>query len=116
MTVSNYDVFKQVSNITDNANARSTTQLGDFYAITHELSTYLSTCMPSTKHDPSRLVHELSSNYPGLAKAEKMSIVNTAPRNLCILTLLIEESDERFSEEEMMGILALVQAEIPEQT
>jgi hypothetical protein len=56
----------------------------------------------------------LKEKYKGLAAAERLAIVNTVPRNLCVLSLLVEEAGERFSEDEMESILKDVEDCIPE--
>lgn len=94
--------------------SKSSTKLGSFYSISHSLSLYFSATIPSSIHDPSALLATLKKNYPGLEPAERLAIINTAPRNLCVLSLLVEDAGDRFSEEQMEAIVAAVGECIPE--
>jgi DNA-directed RNA polymerase III subunit RPC9 len=48
-----------------------------------------------------------------LTKAEKLQIINTRPNNLIELQLLIEENEERFSEDALNLILDIVKTTLP---
>ncbi|KAH8831452.1 RNA polymerase Rpb4-domain-containing protein [Flagelloscypha sp. PMI_526] len=51
-----------------------------------------------------------------LTKAEKLQIVNLAPRSTVELYVIVEESEDRFGEDGMNSILALVNASLSEAT
>lgn len=122
--MSNYDVFRQVatgggggassSSTTAIEQTTATTKLGDYFAVSHELYKYFTTVMVSSGVNPGRLAHRLAVEYPGLVPAERMAIVNTLPRNMCVLSLLIEVAEERYTQEQLEAIVALVSAEVPE--
>jgi len=48
-----------------------------------------------------------------LTKSEKLEIINQRPNNIVELQLVIEESEERFSEEAMNQLLELIVAHVP---
>ncbi|KAJ1968060.1 hypothetical protein IWQ62_001476 [Dispira parvispora] len=48
-----------------------------------------------------------------LTKAEKLQIINYKPRSPVDLHTLIEECEERFNEEQMDGIISLVESTLP---
>ncbi|CAM9023966.1 unnamed protein product [Wickerhamomyces anomalus] len=50
-----------------------------------------------------------------LEKVEKLQIINSAPYSLVNLYSIVEECDQRFSEQEIEDILQIVQTHFPQQ-
>jgi len=68
-------------------------------------------CAPTCKQKKSSLKKLLAGlNGFALTKAEKLQIINLLPRSLVELHLILEECEERFSEEDMVAILKVVKA------
>ncbi|KCV67896.1 hypothetical protein H696_05625 [Fonticula alba] len=51
--------------------------------------------------------------HSGLTKSEKLQILNHQPRSLVELHVLLQEAEERFSEEQLGQILAMIHQHLP---
>ncbi|GBN12495.1 DNA-directed RNA polymerase III subunit RPC9 [Araneus ventricosus] len=70
--------------------------------------------MPCATQTPESVRNFLTAIQPySLTKAEKLQLLNMRPTSLVEIQLLIEESEERFNEDQMNEILAAIAETLP---
>ncbi|XP_019856999.1 PREDICTED: DNA-directed RNA polymerase III subunit RPC9-like [Amphimedon queenslandica] len=106
--LSNYEVYKFLHANKDQAN-----RCQDLATISYETKKYLSStpCIYQSPDCISKFLESLSKYK--LTKAEKLQLVNLRPTQPVELQLVIEEIEERFSEEEISDIIDLVTEHLP---
>lgn len=87
----------------------------NFATIRYETVKYLedTPCKYQTDDAVREFLLQLKEKDFRLTKAEKLQIVNHRPTTLVELQLLVEENEERFSEEAMNEILEIVEKTLP---
>ncbi|GFT17294.1 DNA-directed RNA polymerase III subunit RPC9 [Nephila pilipes] len=84
-----------------------------FNTIVYETVKYIEE-MPCATQTPESVKNFLKAIAPySLTKAEKLQLLNMRPTSLVEIQLLIEESEERFNEDQMNEILRVVSATLP---
>ncbi|CAN6671227.1 DNA-directed RNA polymerase III subunit RPC9 [Trichomonascus vanleenenianus] len=66
-----------------------------------------STSAPQTAENITAFMKELKANEIELERAERLQIINSAPNSLPILFNIVEECDQRFSEDQLNAIIDL---------
>jgi len=83
--------------------------------VVYECTKYLeqSQCAAQDAESVTAFLNALSQHKFGLTKAEKLQLVNQCPRSAVELSLLIEESSERLTEENEQILLELITKYFP---
>lgn len=113
LLLSNYEVYDLLQEEgKSNSKGKKPSQKA---TIAYETEQYLKSYTPSTVTSP-EIVNQflVACKKYRLTKGEKLQILNHRPASLVELQLLIEESEERFSEEIMNEMIAMVAEIIPE--
>ncbi len=129
--LSNYEVYEHLSKIQDkNAwfftvpetrtktgkkkKRRNIDSLIDLEIITKDLSRYLVQNNQSNDTPVQSVINlVLGLNMYKLEMIEKLQILNMLPRSMVLLYAIIEDCDQRFSEEECEDLLSLVNSSFP---
>ncbi|MCJ1364351.1 hypothetical protein MMC16_003461 [Acarospora aff. strigata] len=121
-TLTNYEVLKHLETIhsttpeDSNSNNATTMKSGNLETVVKELTDYL-LLTPRSPLSLSQQNPYTSSTIPtllsalkpyDLTKAELLMILNLRPDNPGVLDCIVEELDQRFSEEEVGAILGVV--------
>lgn len=117
--LSNFEVFEHLKEIqldnhwqaTDKKFKRSFNP--DLEAITRDLTSYLSKTQAQTQSTDSLVQAMGKLAQFDLEKIEKLQIINSTPYSLVTLYAIIEECDQRFTEDESNQILEIVQEHFP---
>lgn len=120
--LSNFEVFEHLKEIQrqnnwmaqqDNAKKPKRSLNPDLESITRDLSSYLSkTPVHIQSVDSITECMKDLSKY-SLEKIEKLQIINSTPYSMVSLYSVIEECDQRFSEDEINDILEIIQTHFP---
>ncbi|XP_024867161.1 DNA-directed RNA polymerase III subunit RPC9-like [Temnothorax curvispinosus] len=101
--LSNYEVL----NILQNTKSYKK-QMNQLATITYQTIKYLEDT-PCKKQNPEKIHEFLKAMEPiKLTKAEKLTLLNLCPTTLVEIQLMVEESEERLSEEEAKTVLQIV--------
>lgn len=84
-------------------------------SITRDVTSYLSKSPTAIQkiENITKAMQDLSKYE--LEKIEKLQIINSAPYSLVNLYSIVEECDQRFTEEEIEDILNIIQTHFPQQ-
>ncbi|XP_015795438.1 DNA-directed RNA polymerase III subunit RPC9 [Tetranychus urticae] len=109
---SNYEVWNILKNVKDSKRLKDQKNLA---TVTYEAIKYLeeTNCVYQSEETIRAFLLALKAKGIRLTKAEKLQLINNRPATLVELQLLIEENEERFSEEALNLILNLVQEYLP---
>lgn len=113
LLLSNYEVYDLLQEEgKSNSKGKKPSQKA---TIAYETEQYLKSYTPSTVTSP-EIVKQFLVAFKKyrLTKGEKLQILNHRPTSLVELQLLIEESEERFSEDIMNEMITMVAEIIPE--
>ncbi|TGZ54950.1 DNA-directed RNA polymerase III subunit RPC9-like [Temnothorax longispinosus] len=101
--LSNYEVL----NILQNTKSYKK-QMNQLATITYQTIKYLEDT-PCKKQNPEKIREFLKAMEPiKLTKAEKLTLLNLCPTTSVEIQLMVEESEERLSEEEVKTVLQIV--------
>ncbi|XP_029674389.1 DNA-directed RNA polymerase III subunit RPC9 [Formica exsecta] len=102
--LSNYEVL----DILRNTKSHKKQKPNQLATITYQTIKYLES-MPCKTQNPEKIKEFLKAMEPfKLTKAEKLALLNLCPTRPIEIQLLIEESEERLSEEELETVLQIV--------
>lgn len=103
-SLSNYEVFVHLQKIKESRKK----QKGQLATITYETLRYLeeTSCKNQNPEDITQCLKDLEEF--NLNKSEKLMLVNTPPATPLEIQLMIEESEERLSEEQVQTILSIL--------
>ncbi|KAH0956054.1 hypothetical protein HN011_010891 [Eciton burchellii] len=103
--LSNYEVLNILQNTKSQKRNQQTNQLA---TITYQITKYLEET--PCKNQTSEKVMEFSKamESKNLTKAEKLTLLNLCPTTAFELQLMIEENEDRLSEEEVKNVLQIV--------
>ncbi|XP_066250399.1 DNA-directed RNA polymerase III subunit RPC9 [Euwallacea similis] len=108
-TLSNFEVLRHLQKIKDSKKK----QRGQLATITYETLRYLEET-PCKSQTPEVIAKCLKALEPyNLHKTEKLMMINTPPTSLLELQVIVEETDERLTEEEMQQIFTILQEHFP---
>ncbi|TIB66593.1 hypothetical protein E3P77_02187 [Wallemia ichthyophaga] len=115
--LSNYEVFSLLKDMQSEHKTHNTSDNVRF--IQNETLRYLSDpAFPSTsqnEHVISSLLEQLSQ-FSTLTTAEKLMIVNIPPKSIVELYVIVEELEDRLSEQDIEAILSIVQSSLNHRT
>ncbi|KAJ8921327.1 hypothetical protein NQ315_002941 [Exocentrus adspersus] len=108
-TLSNYEVLKHLQKIKDSKKKHK----GQLATITYETIRYLENtpCKDQTSENIQQCLKELAPF--NLNKTEKLMIINSPPTTALEIQLMIEESEERLTEEQVGQVLEIVMKYFP---
>lgn len=110
--LSNYEVLKILKDMKESTKCKSTNK--NLATITYETITYLEGLRHYEEMKDEHLLAYLDEMKKfNLTKLEKLQILNQCPRSMVELQILIEENEERFSEEAMELMLEIVRKTLP---
>ncbi|XP_074594959.1 RNA polymerase III subunit I [Brevipalpus obovatus] len=111
--LSNYEVLKALQEVKKNSRLKGDQK--NLATVTYEAIKYLeeTPCVHQSEDSVTNFLKAIKEKGFRLTKGEKLQIVNSRPSNLVELQLLIEENEERFSEEALNTILSIVQEHLP---
>ncbi|CAI8002796.1 DNA-directed RNA polymerase III subunit RPC9 [Geodia barretti] len=112
--LSNFEVLDFLSESQQKSQGKRPNGRGQNLAtVTYETTEYLSKT-PAAVQNPTCIENFLKAIAPfNLTKAEKLQLVNLRPMSQVELQLIIEEIDERFSDNKIEEILGIVSSELP---
>ncbi|KAJ8968642.1 hypothetical protein NQ314_002202 [Rhamnusium bicolor] len=103
-TLSNYEVLKHLQKVKESKMKHK----GQLATITYETIRYLENA-PCNDQSPQNITECLKALAPyNLNKTEKLMIINTPPTTALEIQLMIEESEERLTEEQVEQILDII--------
>lgn len=110
--LSNFEVLSTLKEIKKNSRSKDQRNLA---TVTYEAIRYLeeTPCTDQQESYITNFLMAIKDKGLRLTKAEKLQIVNSRPKNPVELQLLIEESEERFSEESLNLILSIIDEHLP---
>ncbi|EZA50533.1 hypothetical protein DMN91_010057 [Ooceraea biroi] len=102
--LSNYEVLK----ILQNTKSYKKQKMNQLATITYQTIKYLEDT-PCKKQSEEKIVEYLKAmESKKLTKAEKLTLLNLCPTTPLEIQLMVEESEERLSEEEVEAVLQIV--------
>ncbi|KYB25957.1 DNA-directed RNA polymerase III subunit RPC9 [Tribolium castaneum] len=108
-TLSNFEVMKHLQRIKDSRKKHK----GQLATITYETLRYLENT-PCAQQSPQSITECLKDLEPfNLNKNEKLMLINSPPTTALEIQLMIEESEERLTEEQVEQILQIVLQHFP---
>jgi len=118
--LSNYEVLKVLSEYSAEQKKTKTARNDqNLSTITYETLKYLKET-PASVQTPETIENTVRALAPyGLTKAEKLQIVNLRPTTAVELSLIVEESEERITEdqvEEIINIVCMLPETVAEKT
>ncbi|KAJ3644848.1 hypothetical protein Zmor_022549 [Zophobas morio] len=103
-TLSNFEVMKHLQKVKDSRKKHK----GQLATITYETLRYLENT-PCAQHSPEAMTQCLRElDGFNLNKNEKLMLINSPPTTALEIQLMIEESEERLSEEQVQKILTIM--------
>ncbi|XP_064479346.1 DNA-directed RNA polymerase III subunit RPC9-like [Ornithodoros turicata] len=114
--LSNYEVLKLLKEFqSDKKGSKSSKSLQNLATVSYETVAYLENtpCAQQTDECVESFLKEILATSFQLTKAEKLQLINHRPTTFVEIQLLIEESEERLSEDDMQTILDIVQRTLP---
>ena len=117
--MSNYEVLQLLKEVSFNTRKKQKERKqgkSNLPTIVYETTKYLKESPSSCITDDATFRELLIQLKPfNLTKSEKLDIVNHMPNSLVELQLLIEDNEERFSEDDMQNILGIISSFVPGQ-
>ncbi|XP_074528381.1 DNA-directed RNA polymerase III subunit RPC9 [Halichoeres trimaculatus] len=115
--LSNYEVFKLLTDLKeqrkDSGKNKHSVGQQNLNTIMYETLKYLSKT-PCSRQSPEIVKEFLNTMMPHkLTKAEKLMILNHRPQTAVEMQLLVEESEERLSEEQIEELIQIVSEALP---
>ncbi|XP_029303338.1 DNA-directed RNA polymerase III subunit RPC9 isoform X1 [Cottoperca gobio] len=115
--LSNYEVFKLLTDLKeqrkDSGKSKNSTGQQNLNTIMYETLKYLSKT-PCSRQNPEIVKEFLTTMMPHkLTKAEKLQLLNHRPQTAVEIQLMVEESEERLSEEQIEELIHTVAAVLP---
>ncbi|KAL1497409.1 hypothetical protein ABEB36_008386 [Hypothenemus hampei] len=108
-TLSNFEVLKHLQKIKDSKRKHK----GQLATITYETLRYLEET-PCKDQTPQKIANCLKALQPfNLSKTEKLMLINTPPTTPLEIQLLVEESEEKLTEEQVQQILDILAEYFP---
>ncbi|XP_035691818.1 DNA-directed RNA polymerase III subunit RPC9-like [Branchiostoma floridae] len=112
--LSNYEVFSLLKEIESKGKKKKSRAQQNLATITYETLKYLSNT-PCTLQNPEMVAEFMEALGPyNLTKAEKLQLLNHRPSSAVEIQLIIEESEERLTEEQIDELLQLVADKLPD--
>lgn len=112
--LSNYEVLKMLKDVKENTKKSKSHSNKNLATITYETITYLEGLKHYNDLEDVNVINYLEEIKKfNLTKLEKLQILNQRPISMVDLQALIEENEERFSEEAMEMILEIVNRTLP---
>ncbi|KAK4202628.1 putative DNA-directed RNA polymerase III subunit [Triangularia verruculosa] len=118
--LTNYEVYQHLVDIhkRNNTGSKKRRMPEDAFRLSNEVLEYLQT-KPYPLHDQKEkqlysekslelLCEKLAGSFPDITKGEGLAIFDVRPTNIAVLTTLVENIDERFTEDEQQQIVNLV--------
>lgn len=113
--LSNYEVYKLLDDIQNGRNGQKKPNkyLTSLATITFETSKYLekTACKDQSEEIVAKFLEAIKTFK--LTKAEKLQLLNQRPTSAVEIQLIVEESEERLSEEQVQQILDIVNETLP---
>ncbi|XP_068600199.1 DNA-directed RNA polymerase III subunit RPC9 isoform X1 [Brachionichthys hirsutus] len=115
--LSNYEVFKLLTDLKEQRkeSGRNKHSVGqqNLNTIMYETLKYLSK-MPCSRQSPEIVKEFLTTMMPHkLTKAEKLQLLNHRPQSAVEIQLMVEESEERLSEEQIEELIQTLAGVLP---
>ncbi|XP_061755217.1 DNA-directed RNA polymerase III subunit RPC9 isoform X2 [Nerophis ophidion] len=114
--LSNYEVFKLLTDLKEqrkDSKSKHSTGHQNLNTIMYETLKYLSQ-MPCSRQSPEMVKEFLSSmKHQKLTKAEKLQLMNHRPQTAVEMQLMVEESEERLSEEQIEDLIQTISQLLP---
>ncbi|NP_001136339.1 CGRP receptor component isoform X1 [Nasonia vitripennis] len=110
--LSNYEVLDILQSIKSNKKQKALNQLA---TITYQTIRYLEDT-PCKKQSPEKINSFLQALEPfKLTKCEKLTLLNQCPKNALELQLIIEDSEDRLTEEQFEALLKVIAEHLDEE-
>ncbi|XP_076675175.1 CGRP receptor component [Andrena cerasifolii] len=104
--LSNYEVLDILQNI--KANKKQKMKQNQLATITYQTVRYLEET-PCKKHSPEKIRKFLKAMEPyKLTKCEKLTLLNVCPKTPLEIQLIVEDSEDRLTDEEVESLLQVV--------
>ncbi|KAK9536468.1 hypothetical protein VZT92_006244 [Zoarces viviparus] len=111
--LSNYEVFKLLTDLKEQRKDSGKSKQQNLNTITFETLKYLSKT-PCSRQTPGIVKEFLTTMMPHkLTKAEKLQLLNHRPQTAVEIQLMVEESEERLSEEQIEELIHTVADVLP---
>ncbi|XP_031712754.1 DNA-directed RNA polymerase III subunit RPC9 isoform X1 [Anarrhichthys ocellatus] len=111
--LSNYEVFKLLTDLKEQRKDSGKSKQQNLNTITFETLKYLSKT-PCSRQTPEIVKEFLTTMMPHkLTKAEKLQLLNHRPQTAVEIQLMVEESEERLSEEQIEELIHTVADVLP---
>ncbi|XP_068572654.1 DNA-directed RNA polymerase III subunit RPC9 [Cebidichthys violaceus] len=111
--LSNYEVFKLMTDLKEQRKDSGKNKQQNLNTIMYETLNYLSKT-PCSRQTPEIVKEFLTTMMPHkLTKAEKLQLLNHRPQTAVEIQLLVEESEERLSEEQIEELIQTVADVLP---
>ncbi|XP_077527819.1 RNA polymerase III subunit I [Haemaphysalis longicornis] len=118
--LSNYEVLQLLKEVqgdkkTSKGKSQQSKSVANLATVTYETVAYLeqTACALQTDENVEAFLEQISALPFKLTKVEKLQLINHRPTTAVEIQLLIEESEERLSEDDVQTILDVVQRTLP---
>jgi len=109
--LSNYEVLQLLHNLKDNDNRK---QFGSLATIKYKTVKYLESSPCSSQSDEIISTFLKAVSNFNLTKAEKLMLLNLRPSTEVEIQLIVTESEERLTEEQIQQLLQVISETLPE--
>lgn len=110
--LSNYEVLNLLSDMHKGQNKQIKMQT-NLATISYEITQFLEN-MACVKQSPEVIAGFMQSLEPfKFTKAERLQLLNLRPKSAVEIQLIIEESEERLSEDQIYEVLGIVREQLP---
>jgi len=109
--LSNYEVLQLLQNLKDNDNRK---QFGSLATIKYKTVKYLESSPCSPQSDEVIATFLKAVHKFNLTKAEKLVLLNLRPTTEVEIQLIVTESEERLTEEQIQELLQVIVETLPE--